>query len=53
MRHLTLAEVTDLARLACGGEPPALREPGLSPSKTAAASHAVRLHDPGPSASRL
>ncbi|MET9874555.1 type II toxin-antitoxin system death-on-curing family toxin [Actinacidiphila glaucinigra] len=29
VRHLTLAEVTDLARLACGGEPPAMREPGL------------------------
>ncbi|MDX3355915.1 type II toxin-antitoxin system death-on-curing family toxin [Streptomyces sp. ME01-24h] len=29
VRHLTLGEVTDLARLACGGEPPAMREPGL------------------------
>jgi death-on-curing protein len=29
VRHLTVAEVTDLARPACGGEPPALRAPGL------------------------
>ncbi|MFF3559110.1 type II toxin-antitoxin system death-on-curing family toxin [Streptomyces sp. NPDC002574] len=29
MRHLTVGEVTELARLACGGEPPAVREPGL------------------------
>lgn len=29
MRHLALAEVAELARLACGGEPPAMREPGL------------------------
>ncbi|MEU0184420.1 type II toxin-antitoxin system death-on-curing family toxin [Streptomyces sp. NPDC006207] len=29
VRHLTLAEVTGLARLACGGQPPAVREPGL------------------------
>ncbi|MDX3077301.1 type II toxin-antitoxin system death-on-curing family toxin [Streptomyces sp. MI02-7b] len=29
MRHLTVDEVTELARLACGGEPPAVREPGL------------------------
>ncbi|MEU4093976.1 type II toxin-antitoxin system death-on-curing family toxin [Streptomyces sp. NPDC026673] len=29
MRHLTFAEVADLARLACGGEPPAVRDPGL------------------------
>lgn len=29
MRHLTVGEVTELARFACGGEPPAVRDPGL------------------------
>ncbi|GAA3372018.1 type II toxin-antitoxin system death-on-curing family toxin [Streptomyces sannanensis] len=28
-RHLTVSEVTDLARFACGGEQPELRAPGL------------------------
>lgn len=28
-RHLTVSEVADLARFACGGQPPELRVPGL------------------------
>ncbi|MFD4523098.1 hypothetical protein ACFWP7_03995 [Streptomyces sp. NPDC058470] len=44
-RHLTVAEVTDLAEVAFGGRVPEMREPGLLASAVHLAANGVDLAD--------